>query len=86
MTILHESETFRLESWHNGLSYNLTHKPSQKEYFCQGDDAASFDDERENVEKYFPEKSTDDVLMWLWDQCELSLASTPVKPIPAHRS
>lgn len=43
--VLCDGDTFRLERWGGGLSYQLTHKPSGRSAFAQGDDAEIFDRE-----------------------------------------
>lgn len=64
--IIFEDENFRLESWHNGLSYNLTYLLEHVEYFCQGEDALDFEQERANAEKAFPRLTDGGILAWLW--------------------
>lgn len=38
-----QTELFKLESSHNGLTYTLTHLPSGESLFFQGDDAWLFE-------------------------------------------
>lgn len=71
-----DRETFKLESWGGGLSYTLTHKPSGKSVFVQGDSAETFGDDLEKAETAFPDKTFDEIYMWLWDQCEYGSAAS----------
>ena len=78
--VLHDGGVFKLESWGNGLSYELLHKPSNMSTFVQGDDADRFAEERELVERHMPDKTDEQVLMWLWDQCDYGSAAQEVTP------
>lgn len=64
--IIHSGARFTLHSWGNGLSYNLVNRQVDLEYFCQGDDASDFEREQEDAEKAFPDKSADEILLYLW--------------------
>lgn len=66
MTILVNGSRFSLQSWHNGLCYNLVNKQTNEEYFCQGDDASHFEQELKDAEKMFPNKPHEEVLRYLW--------------------
>jgi hypothetical protein len=67
--------TFCLECWDNGLAYALTHKPSNRSVYVQGDDALQFERDREAAEIAFPDKTDDEIMAWLWDQCDYGSAS-----------
>jgi hypothetical protein len=75
--LIHDSETWRLESWGHGLSYAFTHKPTNRQYFCQGDDALDFERQLDAIEEYQPGWSYDRCLAWAWDQCDFSSVATP---------
>jgi hypothetical protein len=70
-----EYGTFCLECWDNGLAYALTHKPSNRSVYVQGDDALQFERDREAAEIAFPDKTDDEIMAWLWDQCDYGSAS-----------
>lgn len=76
--ILCNGPVFRFERWGSGLSYELTHKPSGTSVFCQGDDAARIDTDFLAAEAAFPDKTTEQLAAWLWDQCEYGMVATPV--------
>lgn len=69
---------FSLETWDNGLAYALTHNPSNKQVFVQGDDALRFEADREAVENAKPDLTDDQVMAWLWDQCDYGSAAISV--------
>ena len=64
--------TFQLESWGRGLAYALTHKPTGLSVYVQSDDATKFEDARLDIEMAFPDMTDDDVMAYLWDQCDYS--------------
>lgn len=66
MTLLHNTADFTLDSWHNGLSYELCERRTGRIVFVQGDEASTFSDELENLEAAFPDMPTNDVLYRLW--------------------
>lgn len=67
--------TFELECWGNGLSYALTHKTTAMQIFVQGDDAIAFEHDRRAAEASFPQKTDDEIMSWLWDQCNYGSAA-----------
>jgi hypothetical protein len=74
--IICDTAEWLLESWGNGLSYNLTNKAAQAEVFVQGDDASRFSDEFTQCEESFPDKSTGDICAWMWNQLDYGSAAT----------
>jgi hypothetical protein len=70
--ILCDGQIFRMERWGNGLSYELTHKPSGMAAYMRGECAARFDDDLRACEDNFPDNTTEQNAAWLWDQCEYS--------------
>jgi hypothetical protein len=66
---------FDLECWGNGFAYALTHKATNRQVFVQGDDATRFENDRKACEAAFPNKTDEEVMAWLWDQCDYGSAA-----------
>lgn len=66
---------FRLDSYGNGAAYTLVNAAANRSTYVQGDDATQFRDELDAVETTFPNGSPDEILGWLWDQCDYGSAS-----------
>ena len=66
---------YQLECWGNGLSYALTHLPTNRQVFVQGEDANSFEIDRDKAEETFPDKTDEEIMAWLWDQCDYGSAA-----------
>ena len=71
----HDYKTFQLESWGNGLAYALTHKPSGMQVYVQGEDANQFELDMAAAENAFPHKTDEEIMGWLWDQCDYGSAA-----------
>lgn len=67
---------YQLECWDNGLAYALTHLPTERQVYVQGDDADKFERERAEAQMAFPNKTDDEIMAWLWYQCEYELIAT----------
>lgn len=67
--------TFELECWGNGLAYALTHKATQLQTFVQGDDALTFEHDLARTENCFPDKTRDEIMLWMWDQMDYGSAA-----------
>jgi len=65
-----EGREFKIESTGNGTFYTLTHKPTGKSTFFQGDDAAEFRAMLDSAERAFPTYSQDQIGAFLWCDCE----------------
>jgi hypothetical protein len=75
--------TFKLECWGHGVAYALTHKPSNRSIYVQGDDASQFERDRDAAENAFPDKTDNEIMAWLWDQCDYGCVATPGElPLP----
>lgn len=70
-TMLDDAQ-FRFVSFGNGQAYSLTHKPSQRALFVQGDDATQLERELDSIEAAMPAKAYAQCIAWLWDQCDYS--------------
>lgn len=72
-TIIHDLAEWRVTSYGNGLAYELAHKPSGETVFFQGDDAAQFREELENLTEGKPSLDYADALRIIWhDYAELA--------------
>ena len=71
-----EGKLFRLDSYGNGAAYTLWDLTTGASVYLQGDDATTFRDELDKVETVMPLGSQDEVLGWLWDQCDYGSAAT----------
>jgi hypothetical protein len=69
--------TFNLECWGNGLAYALRHKPTGLYVYVQGDDALRFDEDRAAIENSQPNLTDDQIMAWMWDQCDYGSAAVP---------
>lgn len=77
-----EGQAFRVESTGGGTFYTLTHKPTGKSVFLQGDDASRFSDEIEQAWVAFPTFSPDEIAMHLWSDCEYGSLAEHMPVIP----
>ena len=68
MTIIMRSSSFTLDNQFNGLCYCLTHIPSGKDIFLQGDDATQFREELDALELARPEALAEEILGELFNQ------------------
>lgn len=68
-TLLDDTQ-FRFVTFGNGLAYSLTHKPSRRALFVQGDDALQLEHDLDAIEKAMPAKTYTQCIAWLWDQCD----------------
>lgn len=66
---------FHLRSWGNGCAYELTNQATGAVVAVQGDDALAFEADKMAAEAVFPEKTDDEILLWLWDQCDYGSAA-----------
>lgn len=66
---------FQLECWDNGHAYALTHLPTNRQVYVQGEDANTFELERDQAEAAFPEKTDDQIMAWLWNECDYGSAA-----------
>jgi len=66
----HTAGEYTLDVWGSGISCALTHNPTGKSVYLQGDDALTFETELEAAELAFPYKSDAEIFAWLWDQCD----------------
>lgn len=76
-----QTERYTLASIGNGFAYSLTDNADRRAVFVQDDDATQFRTDWEAAEIVFPDKSQDEVMRWLWDQCDYGAASFPVDSI-----
>jgi hypothetical protein len=73
VTIL-RGDKFSLESHGNGWAYTLRRHEGRLSIWLQDDDASTFRDELDSLERAFPYRPLDDVLSTLWGEYS-SLAS-----------
>jgi hypothetical protein len=66
---------FALLNYGNGCAYELIDKITHMSVVMQGDDALSFESDREAAEACFPHKTHDEIMRWLWDQCDYGSAA-----------
>lgn len=66
--IIHNLPDWRVTSYGNGLAYEIAHKPSMKTIFFQGDDAAQFRDEFDQMTEASngPQLDFADALRAIW--------------------
>jgi len=69
--VMHDGPRYRLTSHGNGLSYLFVRlgEAENMEAFIQGDDAITFDTDKENCERAHLDWSDDEVLHYLWTHC-----------------
>lgn len=81
VTIL-EGPEFKVQSTGGGTFYTLTHKPTGKSAFLQGEDASRFSDEIEAAWTHFPTYSPDQIAFHLWCDCEYGSIATHAPVVP----
>ncbi len=71
-----QGAAFALDSYGNGAAYTFRALAAPaSSVFLQDEDAATFRDELDRLETLRPDDSPDQILSWLWDQCDYGSAA-----------
>ena len=67
-TIIHDLTGWQVTSWGNGISYEIFNKLTDQDIFLQGDDAAAFREQFEELTEYSPFLNFSDALRVIWNR------------------